>query len=49
MERIIEKEQFGDMKNGMLAIVQCATSKPDFFARRLYKAMKVLSYGCVGF
>ena len=41
IEQTIKSEMSGDLKDGMLAIVQCSQSKIDFYATRLYKAMKV--------
>jgi len=40
MEDSIKSEMSGDLKDGLLAIVQCARSKVDYFATRLYKSMK---------
>jgi len=40
MEDSIKSEMSGDLKAGMLAIVQCAKSKVDYFAARLHGAMK---------
>jgi len=42
IEQTIKSEMSGDLKEGMLAIVQCTLSKTDFYATRLYKAMKGL-------
>ena len=41
IEQAINNEMSGDLKEGMLAIVLCSQSKTDFYATRLYKAMKV--------
>jgi annexin A7/11 len=38
-EKAIEKEFSGDVKDGLLAIVQCVKHKAEFFARRLHKSM----------
>ena len=43
IEQAIKAELSGDLRDGMLAIVQCASSKIDFYATRLYKSMKVES------
>jgi len=40
MEDSIKSEMSGDLQDGMLAVVQCARSKVDYFAGRLYKSMK---------
>lgn len=40
IEATIESELSGNVKEGMLAIIQCARSKPKYFAERLYKSMK---------
>lgn len=40
MESAIKGEFSGDIKDGLLAIVQCARSKVDYFAARLHGAMK---------
>lgn len=40
IEAAIKSEMSGNLKDGMLAIVQCAQSKVDYFATRLYGAMK---------
>jgi len=40
MEDSIKSELSGDLRDGMLAVVQCARSKVDYFAGRLYKSMK---------
>ncbi|KAK7873706.1 hypothetical protein R5R35_013238 [Gryllus longicercus] len=42
IEKAIKREFSGDAKDGLLAIVQCVRSIPDFFAERLYKSMKGL-------
>jgi annexin A7/11 len=39
LEKAIEKEFSGDVKEGLLAIVQCVKNKAEFFARRLHKSM----------
>jgi len=36
----IESEMSGDIKNGMLAIVESVYAKPRYFAKRLYDSMK---------
>uniref|UniRef100_U5EWZ9 Annexin n=1 Tax=Corethrella appendiculata TaxID=1370023 RepID=U5EWZ9_9DIPT len=40
IEKAIEKEFSGDIKDGLLAIVKCVCSKSEFFAARLCKSMK---------
>jgi len=40
MEDAIKSETSGDLKDGLLAIVQCAKSKVDYFAARLHGSMK---------
>ncbi|XP_035233569.1 annexin-B12-like isoform X2 [Stegodyphus dumicola] len=40
--KAIEKEMSGDLKKGMLAIVQSVENRPFYFAEKLYKAMKGL-------
>ncbi|CAI9719456.1 annexin A6-like isoform X1 [Octopus vulgaris] len=42
IEDVIKSEMSGDLKNSMLAIVQCIRNKAMFFASALYKAMKGL-------
>jgi len=42
IEQAIKSEMSGDLRDGFLAIVQCAQSKIDFYATRLYKSMKGL-------
>ena len=41
MESAIKSEFAGDIQDGLLAIVQCARSKIDYFAARLHGSMKV--------
>jgi len=36
----IEREMSGDLKNGMLAIVQCVKNTPVYFVDRLWRSMK---------
>ncbi|XP_022079519.1 annexin-B12-like [Acanthaster planci] len=36
----IEREMSGDLKKGMMTIVQCVKSRPAYFAERLYRSMK---------
>lgn len=36
----IEREFSGDIKSGLIAIVRCVRSRPDFFAEKLYQSMK---------
>lgn len=38
----IKSEMSGDLETGMIAIVDCVYSRPTYFAKRLYKAMKGL-------
>jgi len=40
IEETIRSEMSGDIKEGMLAIVECCRDKPVFFAQQLYKSMK---------
>jgi len=40
IEASIKSEMSGDLEDGFLAIVQCARSKTDYFAQRLYRSMK---------
>jgi len=40
MEEVISSEMSGDVKEGMLAIVESIRSTPRYFAKRLYKSMK---------
>jgi len=40
MEESIKSEMSGDLKAGMLAVVQCARSRVDYFAARLHGSMK---------
>jgi len=40
MEDSIKSELSGDLKAGMLAVVQCARSRVDYFAARLHGSMK---------
>lgn len=40
MESAIKSEFAGDIQDGLLAIVQCARSKIDYFAARLHGSMK---------
>ena len=40
IEKAIKSEMSGDIEDGMLAIVRCASNKPGYFAERLYKSMK---------
>ena len=40
IERSIEREMSGDLKNGFLAVVQCIRARDEFFANRLFKCMK---------
>ncbi|XP_062281188.1 annexin A6 [Scomber scombrus] len=42
IEQIIKKEMSGDVKNAFYAIVRSVKNQPDYFADRLYKAMKGL-------
>lgn len=42
IEQAIKSELSGDVRDGMLAIVQCSRNKTDFFASRLHGAMKGL-------
>lgn len=42
IDKAIEKEFSGDTKRGFLAIVNCIESKPRYFAKQLYDAMKGL-------
>ncbi|GLH09145.1 Annexin B9 [Gryllus bimaculatus] len=42
IEKAIENEFSGSIKGALLAIVQCARSKINFYAERLYKSMKGL-------
>jgi len=42
IEQAIKSEMSGDLRDGMLAIVQCSLNKIDFYASRLYKSMKGL-------
>jgi hypothetical protein len=40
IERSIEREMSGDLRAGMLAVVQCIRARENFFANRLFKSMK---------
>jgi hypothetical protein len=40
MEKALDKEMSGNLESGMLAVVKAARNRPDYFAERLYKAMK---------
>lgn len=40
LEAAIKSEFSGDIEEGLIAVVQCARSKADYFAARLYKSMK---------
>lgn len=40
MDVAIKGEFSGDIKDGLLAILQCTTNKAEFFASRLNKSMK---------
>ncbi|XP_065175747.1 annexin-B12-like isoform X2 [Sycon ciliatum] len=42
IEKSIQREMSGDLKDGMMAIVQIVRDTPGFFAQRLYKSMKGL-------
>eukprot|EP00794_Sanderia_malayensis_P012776 gene12776-14087_t len=42
IENSIDREMSGDLKKGMLTIVQCVKNTPAYFAERLYKSMKGL-------
>jgi annexin A7/11 len=39
LEQAIKREFSGDIEDGLVAIVQCCASRPEFFAKRLHKAM----------
>lgn len=39
LEKDIKKEFSGDIEDALLAIVRVASNRPQFFARRLHKAM----------
>ncbi|KJE96569.1 hypothetical protein CAOG_09008 [Capsaspora owczarzaki ATCC 30864] len=40
IERSIEREFSGDIKNGLLAVVKSIRNRPAYFAEQLYKSMK---------
>lgn len=40
MNKVLDLEMKGDIEKCLTAIVKCATSKPAFFAEKLYDAMK---------
>lgn len=42
LKSAIEEEFSGDVKNGLLAILQCSTDRTGYFVDRLHKAMKGL-------
>lgn len=42
IEKAIESEFSGDVRTGLLTIVQCVRSKSDYFAKTLHKSMKGL-------
>lgn len=42
LQSAIEEEFSGDIKNGLLAILQCSTDRTGYFVDRLHKAMKGL-------
>lgn len=39
LEKDIKREFSGDIEDGLLAILRVAHNRPEFFARRLHKAM----------
>lgn len=39
LRKAIENEFSGDIKDGLIAILQCTTNKAEFFAERLHKSM----------
>ncbi len=41
IEESIKKETSGDIQRGLIAIIRCVRSRPQFFAEQLRKAMKV--------
>ncbi|CAF3586615.1 unnamed protein product [Rotaria sordida] len=42
IEEMVKKETGGDLQNGILAVIRCIQSRPQFFAERLHNAMKGL-------
>lgn len=42
LEKAIKDEFSGDIETGLLAIIQCVTSRSAFFASQLYRSMKGL-------
>ncbi len=38
---MVKKETSGDHERGILAVIRCIRSRPQFFAEQLQKAMKV--------
>lgn len=39
LEDAIKREFSGDIEEGLLSVVRCVNDRPEFFARRLHKAM----------
>ncbi len=44
IERAIESEFSGDIKDGLIAIIKCVKNRPAFFAECLYNSMKVCGW-----
>ncbi|KAK0417513.1 hypothetical protein QR680_013057 [Steinernema hermaphroditum] len=42
IEKAIEAEFSGDIRDGLMAVIQCVRNKPAFFAQALYNSMKGL-------
>ncbi|XP_028408365.1 annexin A4-like [Dendronephthya gigantea] len=42
IEKSVEREMSGDLKNAMVTLVQCVRNTPAYFAKKLYKSMKGL-------
>ena len=42
IEKSVEREMSGDLKNAMTTLVQCVRNTPGYFATKLYKSMKGL-------
>jgi annexin A7/11 len=41
IEQAVKSEMSGDLESGFLAVVLCMKDRPEYFADRLYKSMKV--------